>query len=256
MASYETEQGVFDAISVRGTARYRLNKKMISGDQVPVNIKAQLDYEIAENEKARKARNEAALAEPREFDEIAPAETVVSEPVAPILDSNPPRTTPLEQVDFTEEELQKIVLEEAARRDASTAVREPQPLTAKELADLMYKNYGIWTVFTEKAPNLGDTHPVTGVPMVRYDVGLGYQAVRHGEVKQIFNPSPIENTPVPESAFVGQPNPSGYKTFEQRTAPSFQKQSSTIMKSYENDPISEEPTAEPMLRGQTIRPEW
>lgn len=256
MATYETANGVYDSILVRGTPRYRLNKKMVAADTVPAEVKNYLEVMTKQEVMEREARHQEAIAEKEAAEQgdmpslnvEATQEQIPLEPFegnAPVIEGAP----------FTEAELDAIAFEEARRAgiESTPAFRTTKVQTVEELAQELYDKFGVWTVFANKVPELGDTHPITGKAMIRYDVGLGYRSWSH---KGMLNQPVKVDREIPPTASIGMPEPRGYKTFAERTAPSFAKQSSTLLKNHDNDPISEEPTAEPNLRGQTVRTDW
>lgn len=169
---------------------------------------------------------------------------------------------------FTEMELALMEEVETLREQAE----ENERYDAASLAKIFYEEFGVYTMWAGEDPKVGDTHPITAKPMTRYDMGIAYQARR----KSIISGSQ-QNLRARQSAAIearqapalheeemakreADPNHNApaYKTFNERTSVEGQKysQSSTFIKNRDNDPISDEATAEPNLNGQTIRPYW
>lgn len=143
--------------------------------------------------------------------------------------------------------------------------------TIFDLAKELYDRYGVYTVFTGAAPRDNDIHPFSGETMTRYEVGLAYQkhnmVMAQGKLNKDFDAQhqTVEKSRAASREHVAEMNRNRHmtiaeherrNTFDFRTSVKGQNQSSMSMKRRPNDPISEEPTKEPNLRGQTIRPEW
>ena len=126
--------------------------------------------------------------------------------------------------------------------------------TARDFGNDLLSSFGIYTALASRDPQIGDIHPFTLQPMNRYDVGLAYVAR-----KRSSHVDESALVPSVETTQQVQPNPvdnGGFKSFEERTGVSFGVETSAILRHHVNDPISDEATAEPNLRGTTIRPYW
>lgn len=265
----------YDAILVRDAPRYRHNRKMVGAAQVPDNIRQALEYEL---------RNPAPVVLQSPAEVQAAATQPPQEPgIQPVADEQP-----MTQADFdepapapagmpTQYEMDLAEQLEAARAQIleNAGATPVQPLSAvglTELANELYRRFGVYTVFTNQPPKPEDIHPFTADVMTRYEVGLAYQsynrAVARGVLHQDFtqvrdqaqasaqastaHAQEIENR-------IADPNyqAPAYKSFSERTSVEGQnKQQSSTTIAHNNDPFSEDPTAEPNLRGQTIRPQW
>lgn len=174
---------------------------------------------------------------------------------------------------FTPMELELLDEVERLREKVEDMETSKQPVTSiEDLAKQLHEYYGVYTVWAGKEPQEGDTHPFTAKPMSRYDTGIAYRARNYAEASGTINNdvrAQFEETQRGRAASdehqaemeARAENPNfkapEYKSFDERTSVKGQNaQSSTTMRTRANDPISEEPTQEPNLHGQTIRPYW
>lgn len=268
----------YDAILVRGTPRYRKDRKMVPAADVPQGIRAQLEFEL------KQPKPIAVLESPAEQQErdipqeagVVPIEEhpLEGEDFADKGESSKP-TTPAEGMP-SEYEMELIAENEKLKATlAEQAEQKATPLTynATWLAKELYENYGVYTALTGMEPKMGDVHPFTMKPMNRYELGLAYQAFKFAdnnpekhdlaaEQKQREHDRNAEQTHANEMARrQTEPNfdQPKWESFADRTSVAGQnRQSSTRQISRPNDPISEDVTAEPEngVRGQTIRPQW
>lgn len=270
---------VYDAILVRGTPRFRANKKMVAAASIPEDVRAILAEKLfAQAEPLPPVPTVVPVVTPEELEvaakafNIAPEQPPVSnEFVAPGAEQFP--DTSINPGLPSEYEMELIAQLEEAKQELATmhTATEPAALTLTGLAQEMYSRFGVYTVFVGEPPLPDDVNALTARPMTRYEVGLAYQnfkyATQNGLLASDFNKvrEQIEDSRVahaqnPEEFAkreadeeYGAPK---YKSFNERTSVHGQNQQATSTKTYANDPISEEPTAEPVLHGQIIRRDW
>lgn len=240
----------YDVIITQGTPRFRLNKKLIKRDDVPYDVQQQLLADAmnpdavkvveAAPDKATEIQEGEQLPLPLEEAMEADIPEAVEEEVSP---------AEKEGADFTDLELQLLEENDALKRQLA----EPSaPVGVEDLGVTLLRQYGIYTALAPRDPQIGDIHPFTLKPMNRYDTGLAY-----AERKKSMNVSP--ETLVAREVIQPKENPEdngGFPSFATRTGVSFGKQSSSIMQNHNNDPINDEATAEPNLRGTTVRRYW
>ena len=259
----------YDAVIVRGTPRFRLNNKMIARDKVPEAIQQELIATIMDKDSVRTVNPAPDVAAtfttetppavvPEDTDDIGEGENPYIEAGAPeayppikeeTIDSNevPAKFSELEEMLLNENEnLRKVI--------AELSENTKQVQTARDFGNDLLSSFGIYTALASRDPQVGDIHPFTLQPMNRYDVGLAYVAR-----KRSSHVDESALVPSVETTQQVQPNPvdnGGFKSFEERTGVSFGAETSAILRHHVNDPISDEATAEPNLRGTTIRPYW
>lgn len=241
----------YDAITVKGQPRFRLNRKMVAAANVPADIKAALMLEMSQPKEIQ----------PSPADIQRTAENIPTEAgVAPIDDS------PLEGDDFAEANF----IDEPAAPAPEPVGKSLQSL--ESLAREIYARFGVYTVFANVAPQIGDIHPFTGKSMNQYQTGLAYQAYRqiemNGQRDFASDYAQVQAGRAAEEAHaqeiqrrIAEPDfdQPKWQSFAERTSVAGQnRQSSTRRVERVNDPISEDITAEPEngVRGTTIRPEW
>lgn len=240
----------FDAIIVQGTPRFRLNNRLIAADKVPEDIRTALIADIQDKDKVRTVEAPAGVSAPTE-----PTDFLGKEITGKASSEETPQSITGSSIDYTELELELLEkvdnLERAlasVETDASTGV--PETLSASALGELLLKDFGIYTALAQRDPEIGDIHPFTLTPMNRYDTGLAYVSRKRALGKEI---TPVQAIPVPQENPVDN---GGFQSFDERMRPNFKPETSATMRQHVNDPISEEATAEPNLRGQTIRKYW
>lgn len=268
-------QGVsYDAILVRGTPRFRANRKMVAADQVPTEVKQALIYQLQHP------------VEPTPVEEVveAPAfqpELQVPEPtpIAVQQVAEAPQVVEVAQPQATQgpSQFELDLIAEIERLKEENAKLSAQPVAVQKdlfgLAQEMYSRYGIYTIFVNDLPKDGDIHPWTGDIMTRYETGLAYQsynrAVAQGKLTQVNYSDQYQTVVETRQAsdrhreemaqraadpFFAAPQ---YNTFAERTSVAGQNaQASTTTVRRTGDNISEDVTAEPNVRGTTIRPSW
>ena len=272
----------YDVVITKGTPRFRLDNKLIKRELVPIDVQQELLFLAQDKDAVRTVApapdasatytEEQPTSEPVEidtdgFDENPYVEALASDTAFAIPEPasatthgfvQPTHATATEALaaasQFSELELQLIEENDKFRRALAVAGEEPvRPVLAgaspEELGNLLIAQYGIYTALSPRDPQIGDIHPFTLKQMNRYDVGLAY-AERKKSIGQIVD----VYQPVPEPQ---ENKPSDFPTFADRTGVSFKRnQSSSILQTHNNDPINDEVTAEPNLRGTTIRPYW
>lgn len=254
----------YDAILVKGTARFRHNRKMVPAADVPQEIQTAL-VEALVNEKLQAPANPIPVQAPVEVAPEAPMtladfEQPVEDIAPEVVNTGVP--TEFEMNLITELEAAKAKI---AELESTPAVKQDLPSIAAEL----HKRYGIYTAFLGIPPTSGDVHPFTGKQMNRYEMGLAYQAYKQAKAAGYLNnnfDAQVEKIREATAARDVHQNEfaerragtydDGFKTFAERTAPQFSAQKSTTTVKRNNDPISEDVTAEPNLRRQTIREQW
>ena len=240
----------YDVVIVRGTPRFRYERKLIARDKVPAEIQEYLINRAQDDTDKVKVVNAAPDPStytdeaPREIEgEDFPSENPYNEPEVELSRSPESPFTELEM-----ELLEKVKgLEEQVASLSEDS--EHKNISAYDLGEQLLNLFGIYTALAPRDPQIGDIHPFTLKPMNRYDTGLAYV-----ERKKSLNVVPSK--PVEHREPQANPISNGYQSFAERTAVSFGAESSSILKSHANDPIDDEATAEPNLRDTTIRPYW
>lgn len=265
-------QGIeYDAILVRGNPRFRANKKMVAADSVPIEVKAALVAQLQAPKPAvippSPAEVQASQEAPFQEAGIQPivSEQDFTDAPAPVADDvTAPTATGLP----SQYEMDLISQLEDVKQELAN--RAATKLDLFGLAKEMYEQYGIYTVFVGAPPKDGDAHPFNGQVMTRYELGLAYQqfnrAQAQGLLKVNFQEQHVTQQRSELARDIHQREmddrkqgsySDGYSSFEERTSVQGQNaQSSAIPRAHNNDPISEDATVEPNLRGQTIRPTW
>lgn len=163
------------------------------------------------------------------------------------------------------------LIEELERCNEEITALKSKEFTIFELAEELYRRFGVYTVFLGRPPRDNDVHPFSGDTMTRYEVGLAYQkhnqAMAQGKLQKDFGYQHEINDQTREASKVHRAemearkeNPEAFapaiKSFAERTSVGHQNQSSMRTVARPNDAISEDVTPEPNLHGQTIRPDW
>lgn len=264
----------YDAVIVKDTPRFRLNRKMVATDSVPENIKMELIRRIAEEKERRLAAPavvEGDTTEQNSEGTIFEAPEEEAQAAAKALsdaDFTEP-TGPDEPAKYTPYELELIGEIERLKEQVSESGLETA--TIFELANELYKRFGVYTVFINQPPKDGDVHPFNGEVMTRYETGLAYQkfnqVTAQGKLKKDFGSqyqeversreaSQTHRKIMEQNAVMTPTDHEKQNTFAYRTSVNGQNRRSTVTKSHVNDPISEDATVEPNIRGVTIRPDW
>lgn len=249
----------YDVVITKGTPRFRLNNKLIARDSVPIDIQDEL-ISIIQNKDA--VRTVEAAPDPasalKEGEQLSlPLEDVMyDEPpeveVVPVIEGAEFQGEPIElerspESGFSELELQLIEENTVLKRQLAES---NTPVGADNLGVTLLEQYGIYTALAPRDPQVGDIHPFTLKPMNRYDTGLAYTERKKSVGATI---KPVEDVPLPQE---NRKDNGGFPTFQDRTGVSFGAATSSRLQHHQNDPINEEATAEPNLRGTTIRPYW
>lgn len=278
----EQKEIIYDAILVRGTPRFRANKRMTAAENVPADVRESLVRELLKKELEPELANEPVTTEAtpaplpglsrEDFEEAA---KILGEhgiqPATLHTDADISPGIPSEYEMELIKQLEDAKVTIASLTDNEAKQIDPETLSLVDLAQAMYVRYGVYTVFVNTPPQPDDINPLTAKPMTRYEVGLSYQnfkyASSNGLLEQDFGQGYL-NTEASRGASavhaeeiakrVEDPEYKApeYKSFADRTSVRGQNMQSTTTVSRSNDPISEEPTAEPNLHGQTIRPDW
>lgn len=277
MVESQTADQEWDAILVKGAPRFRHNRKMVPAASVPEHIKAALIADLH-----AKAAAPPAAPKPIEVSvasQPAPIERPDEVPLPPAYEDVAPNVSvAVEPSAPSKEEIELITEVEQLRErlfelesQAKQIVRTVDNASIFELAKAMYDNYAVYTVFVGGFPKDGDVHPFHGGIMTRYEVGVAYQNFKRvneqGLLKRDFTgqKDKIDNdrqAPATHQAEISNRREDphyqapAYKTFNERTSVEGQNQTATTTVAHVNDPISEDPTVEPRLRGQVIRPVW
>lgn len=273
-------QGIeYDAILVRGNPRFRANKKMVAADSVPIEVRAALVAELQAPKPAvippSPAEVQASQDAPLQEAGIQPIEEVsekdFTDNPAPVVAPAPlandvtaatatglPSQYEMDLISQLEDVKQELANRQATKLDLFGLAKE------------MYEQYGIYTVFVGAPPKDGDAHPFNGQVMTRYELGLAYQQFNRVQAQGLLKVNFEEqHTSMKRSELARDIHQremddrkqgtysDGYSSFDERTSVQGQNaQSSAIPRAHTNDPISEDATVEPNLRGQTIRPTW
>lgn len=283
---------LYDAILVRGTPRFRANKKMVATESVPVEIREVL-IQQAQRPKEIAPSPDQLQREPLSFDEVLPTVAPLSTeagvaPVAPVAPVAAPEQLPLplSGADFDDEQLSpppardnapftgfelELMEQLETMKQAAAEKGGLETATLFQLASEMYRRFGIYTVFVGDPPKQGDTHPFHGAVMNRYEHGIAYQAYNRVQARGVLKNIDFEKQALTQRGAKevyqehhqefqeradGRHNNGGFQTFDQRTRVGYGTQSSTATKRHDGDQISEEPTAEPGLFSKTVRPQW
>lgn len=258
----------YDVVITKGTPRFRLNNKLIKRELVPVAVQNELISIAMDKDAARTVApapdvsatytEEQPTSAPVELPDEEMVENPYVESLAagapeefPVVNMSDPTVDPHSQK-FTELELELLQENDALKRKVDELTHEAVSTgnSAQALGKQLLDEYGVYSALAPRDPQIGDIHPFTLRPMNRYDVGLAY-AERKKSVGQEVQP--YVPTPEPQA---NEPDNGGFPSFQDRTGVSFETQTSATMKHHTNDPISDEATAEPNLRGTTIRPYW
>lgn len=260
----------YDAILVKGQPRFRKDRKMVPAVSVPADIKTALTVELI-----NRPQEPVVLQSPADVQKATEVPTeagVVS--MEPQLEAADFEATDDTGAIPTAYEMELIEQLESLKAQLVENQSVKTNLKLSDLGKEMYKRFGVYTVFAGEHPQLGDTHPFTGQPMNRYEMGLAYQSFRKAQATGILdrdfaneykalNDSRDAIQAHTEEAQQRRENPGlgmpKYESFAERTSVAGQnRQSSTRLQARPNDPISEDITAEPEngTRGQTIRPSW
>lgn len=287
-------QPTYDAILVKDAPRFRKDRKLISADGVPEEIREKLVAELY----ARRALQQAAPEGTATFanapyaqseggsveqtangTELEATETQVAEALQAMpsdFDDDPteglvdkqsttqPSQYELDLISQLEDVKQQLFEYQNSKGNLSNA-------TIFDLANELYDCFGVYTVFVNKPPQDNDVHPFSGETMTRYEVGLAYQkhtqvtvqgklnkdfGLQYAGVLRSREAAPRHIEEMERNAQVTPRQAEQNNSFDFRTSVKGQNQTSTRTVSRTHDPISEEATAEPNLHGQTIRPDW
>ena len=254
----EYQGSEYDAILVRGTPRFRKNRKMVAADTVPQNVREALVFQLNQKDVEPSAEvkpQEAGIAPLGEKDFT----DTLSASVSTIEGQGMPSKYEMELIQQLED----------VKRELSEGNAKAK--TLPELAKEMHERFGIYTVFTGHAPKDGDAHPFNGQVMTRYELGLAYQQFNRTQAQGLLNTnfqdqvatqrqsqaaSTVHAQEIEDRRQGVWEDPNHFPTFAERTSVRGQNQSSMQQVSHNNDPISEDATVEPNLRGQTIRENW
>lgn len=261
----------YDAVLVRGAPRYRLERKMIAEAVVPENIKMELLKRLADEEAERNTPKAVESADKEQTSEGTEFEATEEEAIAAAEELTAAdfdgTAEPAAPSDFE----MKLIAEIENLNEQLANSTGLKNATIFDLANEMYDRFGVYTVFINKVPRDNDIHPFSGEVMTRYEVGLAYQkhnqVVAQGKLTKDFGGQFAEVEASREASVThrkemqanAQMTPQDHEkenTFAYRTSVNGQNKRSTVTKTRPNDPISEDATVEPDLRGKTIRPEW
>lgn len=288
MTEIEVNGVLYDAILVKGQPRFRQNKKMVPAASLPEEVRgallARLELERMEKaavEIATPVVQSVAQPEPAKGIEVSAAtapEAVPVPPQPPRFEDVQPNTSISTEVAAdpqlpTQEEMGLIAQVESLKERIFELEHQPTQIETDifSLARRMYDEYGIWTVFVGEEPKAGDVHPFSGDIMTRYEVGVAYQQFKRASLngtlvrdfanqKATVDQSRLAPSLHREEIIRRRENPHynapAYRTFAERTSVKGQNESAAVTVTHPNDPISEDPTVEPNLRGQIIREEW
>ena len=271
----------YDAILVRGTPRFRKDKKMVATNAVPLDIRNLLVTElmapVPEPSVAAPVMEPGVVPITVDTPQLEGADFNVDETISvgvagphTIADIDPPYEVSPGMPTQYEIELIKE-LEQAKMQLASTKQAQPAELSLEQLAKQLRDRFGIYTVFAGSEPKPGDAHPFTGKPMTRYEMGIAYSAytaalgqgrlvvdyeLQHKVMEDSNAAVEMHSNEIERRKVEPDFDVPKHMSFQERTSVEGQKYRSTTTVSRPNDPISEDVTAEPNLRGTTIRPDW
>jgi len=205
---------IYDGVLVRGTPRYRANKKMVATQSVPLEVRNQIDTYLrleAERKESERAAAEEAEHLAEQVASVAAEAVNTSQATEPVAEA--PLDAPLTPEDFLDsEDIDErgkdenttrgfpenpiITVSEISLIEEMEAMRahifelenaKPASLSLEQLATKMYEDYGVYTVFVGHEPQDGDIHPFTTEPMTRYETGLAYSSFNKAVVQGKLN---------------------------------------------------------------------
>lgn len=277
----------YDAILVRDQPRFRLNRVMVPAANVPKDIQEQLLLDLYTRRNEREAASApqieagdfsierthpAVEADEKQVEEVMNNsefnDMIAREGLVPTNDKMPSsfEMQLIEQLEDVKEQMAEFAATKERERMLPMA---PQRMGIFDLAKELYARYGVYTVFVGEPPKDGDIHPFSGDSMTRYEVGLAYQkhtqALMQGKLNKDFvqqyddvkasrRASGTHAAEMEQRAEYTPVDHARENTFKHRTE--IHKVTSMHQKQPDGQFGVDEVTAEPNLRGQTIRPDW